>query len=282
MRTKSNPSWIRRTKIQCLHRDTEKHPKSAKFRGLNPLSRETLGGMDGARCCWALQGFPGFPGSPCLATGEGKQGWIRGCQRATVGDWSRAGWKGLALEQPPHSSPWRTTSLVDFSHLIKEENSPGSQLTFPGSRSRPANSGSVFGLSLFWGPGSAGKSCLTKPPREISLKSLIVRVNAPIKSPSLSLWFSRGKTFLLRSVWKCSAWAGECPLCGHGAWGRFGISGSVPAKSWILGDNPQPGMCPELSGHGKMVDKAMEKWWTRPRKNHGQGRGKMMDKAMEK
>lgn len=28
---------------------------------MNPLSKETLGAMDGARCCWALQ-VPGFQG----------------------------------------------------------------------------------------------------------------------------------------------------------------------------------------------------------------------------
>lgn len=34
-----------------------------------------------------------------------------------------------------------------------------------------------------------------------------------------------------------------------------------------------PGMCPEQSGHGQVVEEAMEKWWRRPWKNGGEVQG---------
>lgn len=245
-------------------------PKSARFQWLNPLSRETFGGMDGARLRRALQGFPGFPGSGKRSRGGSvavkRRLWGFGAGR------SGRGWPWSSLPTAPLREP---RGSVDFSHLIKEENSPGSRLTFPGSSSRPANSGSVFGLSLFCGPGSAGKKKLLDEtasrnllPEEFNCPSL--RSNKIPKSGPL-VFQRENDPARIRVEVQLLQW-GLSPL--HGVWGRFGISVSAPAKRWILWDYP------EQSGHGKVVDKAMEKWW--PWKNCGQGHGNVVDKAMEK
>lgn len=67
------------------------------------------------------------------------------------------------------SCPWNSPAMVPlreprgsvgFSHLIKQENSPGSWFPFVGSWYQSANSVSVFGLSLLLGPRVRWKKLL--------------------------------------------------------------------------------------------------------------------------
>uniref|UniRef100_A0A8C5IJ99 Uncharacterized protein n=1 Tax=Junco hyemalis TaxID=40217 RepID=A0A8C5IJ99_JUNHY len=153
--------------------------------------------------------------APSLAPGEGKQGWIRGCQRAIVGFGAGQGGRGRPWNSLPTAPLREPRGSVDFSHLIKEENSPGSRLTFPGLRSRPANSGLCVRALVILGPMLGWKKSLDKTasrnllPEEFNCPSL--RSNKIPKSGPLVFQRENCRAWIRVEVHFLGCWEFPCP-----------------------------------------------------------------------